>query len=118
MLSPSTLASWEGLILIGGLIGIMVWKMITGEISLEQLFEGETRARDGTRSSDVSGGRVQVFLVTVFVALYYLMQVIHNPKEFPEVPTSVVGVLAGSHAVYLGGKARAMLLSRFRNFLK
>lgn len=118
MPSLSTLASWEGLILIGGLFGIVVWKMMTGEIPLEQLFEGDSLARDGTRSSYASGGRVQAFLVTIYVAFYYLMQVIHNPKEFPEVPTSVVGVLAGSHAVYLGGKARAMLLSRFRNFLK
>jgi len=115
MLSPSTLASWEGLILIGGLIGIVVWKMMTGEISLEQLFEGETLARDGTRSSYASGGRVQAFLVTIYVAFYYLMQVIHNPTGFPDVPTVLVGVLAGSHALYLGDKAQAMLLGRFRN---
>src|SRR5215472_3394671 len=118
MPSLSTLASWEGLILIGGLIGIVAWKMMTGEISLDQLFEGDSLARDGTRSSYSSGGRVQAFLVTIYVAFYYLMQVIHNPTEFPEVPTGLVGVLAGSHALYLGDKARAMLLGRFRDFLK
>ena|SRR5215467_10870528 len=114
MPSLSTLASWEGLILIGGLIGIVVWKMMTGEISLDQLFESQIPAQDGTSSSDVSGGRVQVFLVTIYVAFYYLMQVIHNPTGFPDVPTGLVGILAGSHALYLGDKAWAML-GRFRN---
>jgi hypothetical protein len=46
------------------------------------------------------------------VAGYYLLQVIHNPKELPEMPALMVAALGGSHALYLGGKARAMLKSR------
>jgi|SRR5215469_14942361 len=118
MPSPSTLAYWEGLILIGGLFGVVFWKLATGEIALDDLFEGQIRDKNGDYSSYTSKGRVQSFLVTIYVALYYLMQVIQNPTKFPEVPAGLVGVLAGSHALYLGGKAQAMLLGRLRDFLK
>jgi len=46
------------------------------------------------------------------------MRVINNPKEFPEVPNGLVGALAASQALYLAGKAQAMLLGRLRDFLK
>ena len=46
------------------------------------------------------------------------MQVIHNPTKFPDVPNEMIGVLAGSHALYLGGKAQAMLLGRLRDLFK
>ena len=117
MPSPSTLGYWEGLILIVGLFGVVFWKLCTGEIDLDQLFDGDS-GEDDDQTSDVSAGRVQMFLVTISAAGYYLMQVIQNPHQFPDVPTAMVGALAGSHALYLGGKAQAMLLGRFRDFLK
>jgi len=46
------------------------------------------------------------------------MQVINNPREFPVVPSGLVAALAASQALYLGGKAQAMLLGRLRSFLK
>lgn len=118
MPSPSTLAYWEGLILIVGLFGVVFWKLANGKIALDDLFEGDIREKNGDYSSYTSKGRVQSFLVTIYVALYYLLQIIHNPHQFPEVPTAMVAALAGSHALYLGGKAQTMLLGRFRDFLK
>ena len=115
MPSPATLAYWGGLILISGLFGVVFWKLATGEIALDDLFEGRIRESDGSYTSQVSAGRVQTFLVTIYVALYYLLQVIQNPHQFPDVPTAMVGALAGSHALYLGGKAQAMLLGRLRD---
>ncbi|HEY6249836.1 MAG TPA: hypothetical protein VI685_07725 [Candidatus Angelobacter sp.] len=114
MPSPSTLAYWEGLILIVGLFGVVFWKLCSGDIDLDQLFEGDSGKEDDPASS-VSAGRVQMFLVTISVAFYYLMQVIQNPTEFPTLPPRLVAVLAGSHAIYLGGKAQAMLSGRFRD---
>ena len=120
MPSPSTLAKWEGLLIICGFFGIVFWKLANGSIALQQLLEGDSRTSqnpdDG--STYVSAGRTQSLLITLFVALYYLVQVIHNPAEFPELPGVLVAALAGSQALYLGGKARAMLLDPWRDFLK
>lgn len=115
-----TLTCWGGLILIGGFFGIVFWKLLTGGIILEGLLEGDIRDTDGENiySAYVSPGRVQSLLIALFCALYYLMQVINNHKEFPEVPNGLVGALAASQALYLGGKAQAMLLGRLRSFLK
>jgi hypothetical protein len=115
-----TLTYWGSLILIGGFFGIVLWKLLTGGIILEQLLEGDIRDPHGKNgySSYVSPGRVQSLVITLFAALYYLLQVINNPKQFPEVPDGLVGALAASQALYLGGKAQAMMLGRLRNFLK
>ena len=120
MPSPSTLARWEGLILLGGFFVVVLWKLMTGEIALDQLFEGDQQDPDSETgySSYTSAGRVQTFWVTLYVAYYYLMQVIHNPTEFPTLPNGLIAALAGSHALYLGGKAQAMLLGPLKNLFK
>jgi hypothetical protein len=120
MPSPSTLAYWEALILVVGLVGVVLWKLISGGMVLDQLFEGDIQdpnSKDGY-STYVSAGRVQAFWVTIGTAFYFLMQVIHNPTEFPNLPAGLIAVLAGSHALYLGGKAQAMLIGRLKDFLK
>jgi hypothetical protein len=113
----STLAYWEGLILLGGFFGVVFWKLLTGGIRLYQLLEGDIRDPDNhdVYSTYVSAGRTQSLVFTLFVAGYYLLQLIHNPKQFPIVPTGMLGVLAGSHALFLGGKARALLGNRPEN---
>jgi Na+/proline symporter len=120
MPSPTTLAQWEGFLLLGGFFGIVFWKLANGSIGLEQLLEGDIRdpkSADGY-SSQVSAGRAQTLLITVFVALYYLIQVIQDPTQFPQLPDGLVAALAGSQALYLGGKAQAMLFGRLRDILK
>lgn len=119
MPSLPTLMYWEGLIIIGGLFAVVFWKMITGQIDLDELLQGDVRdpnSSDGY-SSQASAGRAQTLVVTLFAALYYLIQVIQNPKEFPTLPTPLLGALAGSHAIYLGGKAQALLFGRLRDLL-
>ena len=120
-MAPITrLASWLGVCLLGGFFGIVFWKMLTGGISLVQLLEGDIRDPDSAvgYSSHVSAGRVQSLLIGLFTALYYLLLVIHDPREFPSLPNGLVSAFAASQALYLGGKAQAMLLGRARNFLK
>ncbi|HXY01869.1 MAG TPA: hypothetical protein VEI54_13175 [Candidatus Limnocylindrales bacterium] len=122
MLSPFILAKWEGLLLLGGFFGIVIWKLADGSIGLERLFEGDVKDSDprNTRgyAKYVSAGRIQTFWVTVLVAAYYLWQVVQNPTEFPTIPGGVIAALAGSHALYLGGKAQAMFLGRLRDLRK
>lgn len=118
----STLVYWEGLILLGGFVGIVLWKLLTGSISLNGLLEGDVRdpkAFDGSGfSASPSAGRTQLLVVTLFVALWYLLQVIQHPREFPKLPGAMIGALAGSHALYLGGKAQALFLGRLRDLFK
>jgi len=111
MPSVVQLAEWEGIILVAGLCGVVLWKLFTGEISLDYLLYGDAR----NRTTFFSPGRAQMLMFTVVSAAYFLLQVIHNPAKFPEVPSALLGVLAGSHAVYLGGKAQSLYLGRFRD---
>ena len=64
MRTLSTLAYWEGLILLGGLFGVVLWKLFTGEISLDQLLEGDVldaNSADGL-GTYVSTGRTQLLV--------------------------------------------------------
>lgn len=119
MLSLVIIAKWAGLLLLSGFLGVVLWRLATGTIGLDQLFEGDIRDSDpangGGYTTHVSAGRVQTFWVTFLVAGYYVLQVIQNPTEFPRLPDGMIGALAGSHALYLAGKAQAMYLGRIRN---
>jgi hypothetical protein len=102
--------------LFGGFLSVVLWKLMTGGISLSYLLDGDVRdpnSDDGSgfRSSP-SAGRAQALVVTLFVAGWYLLQVIHNPRQFPQLPAAMLGALAGSHVTYLGGKAHSMLFAR------
>jgi hypothetical protein len=112
MPSPTTLAEWVGFLLFGGFFGVVFWKLANGSIPLDQLLE------TGGASSSSSAGRAQSLAVTLFIALYYLIHVIQNPKQFPELPGTLVAVLAGSQSIYLGGKALNVLPDSWRNFFK
>jgi len=120
MRSLVTVAYCEAVLLLGGFFGIVFWKVCTGGISLNGLLDGDVRDSpdmDGF-SSQASSGRAQSFTVVVFVALWYLLQLIHNPREFPKLSDTLLGALAGSQALYLGGKAQGMFLGRLRDRLK
>ena len=85
--------------------------LLTGRIRTRGLLHGERKG--GGRY--FSPGRVQLLVVTLFVALNYFVTVLHNRAtvSLPDVDPSVLAVLAGSHVVYLSGKARALLFTAF-----
>jgi len=116
--TTATLAKWEGMILLGGFISVVVGKLATGEISLEYLLYGDARMRQGAeRTTFFSPGRAQMLMLTVTVAGYYLLQVIQDPTHFPAVPSELVAALGTSHAIYLGGKAQSLYLGRLRDLV-
>ena len=109
-------------VLFAGFFCVILWKIATGEMSLSYLLDGDVRdtnSPDGSGfSATPSGGRAQMLSVTLSVALWYLLQVIHNPKQFPQLPDTMLGTLAGSHIVYLGGKAQGLFFGRLQDLLK
>ena len=86
-----------------GLVAVVVWKIITREISLDGLFDS-TDAQN-TRSYSVE--RAQLLIFTLLVAGKYVLAVIQNPHRdsLPDLPVEFVAVLGGSQAIYIGGKA-------------
>lgn len=112
MPSPARLAEWVGFLLFGGFFGVVFWKLANGSVLLDQLLE------TGGASSSSSASRAQSLAVTLFVALYYLIHVIQNPKQFPELPGTLMAILAGSQSMYLGGKALDLLPDSWRSFFK
>jgi hypothetical protein len=111
MSGVARLVYWEGVILLGGFFGVLVWKLFTGEMSLDYLLYGDRRDRSKPSgySAFFSPGRTQMLIVTILTASYYLLQVIHDPTKFPDVPAAWIAALGGSQAIYLGGKAQSML---------
>src|SRR6266403_4092309 len=117
MPSIVTFARFGSVVLIGGFFAVVFWKLLTGGITLGGLLEGDIRDTNSALeySSYVSAGRVQSLLITLFSSLFYLLQVIHHPDAFPSVPTGILGALAGSHALYLLGKAQALYVGRLKD---
>ena len=100
-------ARWEMMILLGGLMLAVVYKLFTGGIDMSGLLT----VKGGSDDQSFSSSRAQMLISTVVAAMYYLLQVIDNPtaKSLPDVPATLVAILGGSHAIYLGGKARNLL---------
>ena len=114
MPSVSTLGCWEGLILLCGFYGIVFFKLVTGSLDLSDLLNGDIRDRTSPSgySSYASAGRAQSLVITVFTAVFLLLQIFNNPEAFPGLSERLVGIVAGSQVLYLSGKAQAMLFGR------
>jgi hypothetical protein len=118
IVTTATLAKWEGIILLCGFIFVVLWKLGTGEISLDYLLYGDAKICQGVgRATFFSPGRTQMLMSSVAVAGYYLVQVIQDPTHFPAMPTELVVALGASHAIYLGGKAQSLYLGRLRDLV-
>ena len=113
-------AQWFFFMELFGFFAIVFWRLMTGAIVLSQLLDGDIRDPQSETgySSGVSPARTQALLVTLFTAIYCLTQTLHNPRQFPEIPNTLLAVLAGSQSLYLGGKAKSLLLGRLRNLIK
>ena len=107
MQSVAAFAYWASAILMAGFMGIIFWKLFTRKINLSGLLQGDSREAGGYATA-FSPGRAQLLTFTLLFAVYYLAQVISNPKAFPKVPDAALAVLGGSQATYLGGKVYAL----------
>lgn len=101
---------YGGLVLLLGFVGVVIWKIASGEISLRGLLA----SKPDTHHPSIE--RIQLFVVTLFVAGRYVLAVIGNPHRdsLPDLPAAFVAVLGASQAIYLAVKA----WPRFRPLLQ
>jgi hypothetical protein len=99
-----TAVRWEIIILMSGLMVVVAYKLFTGGVTLSGLLT--VKGDDNS----FSPARLQMLMSTVLAGMYYLLLVINNPSSssLPDVPTPLVGILGGSHAIYLGGKVQSL----------
>lgn len=91
---------YEVWFLIGAFFLLIGYRILTGEIKTDGLFS----AKDG--DGGLSPARIQLLVLTLTTAFYYLIQVMENPANgFPTVPQQLLLALGGSNAVYAGSKA-------------
>jgi hypothetical protein len=102
------LAVIEGAVLLAGFFGLVLYKIVVGEISLAGLLDA--KLPDGQQA--FSPARLQLLIFTVAVAAHYLHAAYVSPQHdtLPGLPQGVIAALAGSQAVYLGGKALSTFL--------
>jgi hypothetical protein len=119
------IVTWEIKGFLIALAAVVAGQMLAGQINTKNLLFGRKNdtgrpvynadgSLHGRKPEDTlyfSPERVQLLLMTLGAAFYYLTQVLNNanPGTFPPIPDSWTESLGGSNALYLGGKA----LSRF-----
>lgn len=105
----ATVLRYEIWIFLMVLAAVVAYQLLTGRINPRGLL------RDKMGGRAFSPGRLQMLIVTVGGALYYVVLVLSNTKtgEFPEVPKELLLALGGSQAFYLGGKLSLLLMQVF-----
>ena len=99
---------YEMLLLLVILIGIIGYKLLVQEINVSGLLLDKTNRRV------VSAGRLQLLIVTLSIAIYYLFMVMDtkDSEKLPDMPNEFIVALAGSHSIFLAGKFYDMVLSK------
>lgn len=117
---PDSPLTWyvelEVVLFLGGLAAIIAYRLLNGGINTQYLLYG--KQKDGTRY--FSPERVQLLVFTLLTAIMYLLKVANSVKtgtppeqlELPDIPKETLALLAGSHAIFLGGKAYNMLFKQ------
>lgn len=85
-------------------IAVIVWQMLTGKINLKGLLIDKSNGK-------FSPGRLQNLVLTFLVAALYLGKLLENSvtNMLPDLPDWCLETIAGSSALYLGGKSSLLL---------
>lgn len=103
-------ANYVALTFLGALAAIVATRLLAGGINARNLLYG----RKVGGALYFSPERIQLLLFTLWTAVSYLLGVVETKGggKLPDIPTTTLALLGGSHALYLGGKAYSMLFSR------
>jgi len=96
----ATILRYELILLLAVLALIVGYRMLTQQINVTGLLVDKTGGRA------ISPGRIQLLLVTMSIAAYYLMLVIDakDKSRLPDLPNEFVMAFGASQGVYLLGK--------------
>ena len=103
----------ETAILVAGIGAAALWKALRPRPGLRWLLG--TRDHDGRRAPGLL--RLQMFLVTLTVALWYLASSLRagGSSALPPIPWPVLVALAASHGAWLSSEVRRRRTPRFEN---
>jgi hypothetical protein len=101
----STVLRYETLFVLTALAVIIAYRLLTRQINTRGLL------RDKIGGRGMSPSRLQLLVVTLLIAVYYVEQVFETQK-LPNMPQEYLLALGGSHLFYLGGKAYGLLVSK------
>jgi hypothetical protein len=103
-------ATYVALTFLGALAATVAARLLVGGINTHNLLRG----RKAGGALYFSPERIQLLLFTFWTAASYLLSVAETKGggKLPDIPSTTLALLGGSHAVYLGGKAYSMLFSR------
>jgi hypothetical protein len=93
----ATFLRFEIWFLLAGLMFVVAYQILTQRISTKGLLSD-------TQTGAPSPARVQLLVVTLIGALFYILQAVGDPTRLPEIPQELLLILTGSNAVYLGRK--------------
>lgn len=104
----STVLRYEMFFVLTAFLVLIVYWILTNKINIKGLLLDKTSGRA------FSPGRLQLLVVTLSIALYYLLMVFQSKKtgQLPNMPNKFMLALGGSHAFYLSGKLYGLLASK------
>jgi hypothetical protein len=108
MASLATVIRFEVILILGALALIVFYQLVTGRINMRRLLFAKGRGSAGR----ISPSRIQLLVVSIGVAIYLLAEVVREPSRFPEIPTLLLLLMAGSEIIYLASKANNLVLRR------
>lgn len=105
----STVLRYELLLMLTAFILVVSYRLLTRGIKTDGML------RDKTNGRAMSPGRLQMLVVTLGIAIYYVVSVAQqkNSGSLPKLPGEFLMALGGSHGIYLSGKLYGMLTSKF-----
>ena len=106
--SVATVLQYEILFFLGALALVISYQMITGKINMRRLLFAKGREA----ASGYSPSRIQLLVVSIGAAIFLLSEVLRDPSRFPEIPTGLLLLMAGSETIYLARKANNLGILR------
>ncbi len=114
--SVTAILRYEILLFLGALALLVFYQLLTGKINLRRLLFAKRQAAAGPATRrwtiGLSPSRIQLLIVTIGVAIYLLTEVLRDPSRFPEIPTGLLLLMAGSGTIYLARKANHLIIRR------
>jgi hypothetical protein len=104
----ATALRYEMLFVLTAFTVVISYRLLTQQININGLLVDKMSGRA------FSPGRLQMLVVTLSIAIYYVAMVFESQDtgKLPNVPHEFLLALGGSHAFYLSGKLYGLLASR------